>query len=157
MKFIVDTMLGKLAKWLRILGYDTIYNADYTDDDLFFKAHLEKRILLTRDTELANRMNPTYCFYITTLIVKEQLKQVLIHFNLNTTDAIFTRCTLCNELVQPLSKEEIQHKVPQFVYDTTQVFFYCKKCDKIYWPGSHIKNVKQILADINEAIKKRKR
>ena len=78
MKFIVDTMLGRLARWLRILGYDTIYNNKYTDDNLFFKAHLEKRILLTRDAELPSRMNPLYCLFIDTQNVKEQLKQFLI-------------------------------------------------------------------------------
>jgi len=152
MKFIVDVMLGKLAKWLRILGYDTIYNSQYTDNELFFKAHLEKRILLTRDKELANRMNPDFRLYITSLMVREQLKQVIIEYKLDTKNATFTRCTLCNELIQPISKNSVENKIPRFVYDSVQIFFYCDKCDKIYWPGSHIKNVNQILAELNETI-----
>lgn len=155
MKFIVDAMLGKLARWLRILGYDTLYDSQYTDDDLFFKAHLEKRILLTRDTELASRMNPDYCLYIMQQTVKEQLKQVVVEFNLNTKNKIFTRCTICNELVQPISKEEVKDKVPSFVFNSVQRFVFCKRCDKIYWPGSHIKNVEQILEELDDSIKKR--
>ena len=156
-KFIVDTMLGKLARWLRILGYDTLYNTKFTDDDLFFKAHLEKRILLTRDRELANRMNPDFCLYITPLIVREQLKQVIIKFSLNTKNAIFTRCTICNDLVQPISKDDIENEVPRIIYNSVQEFVHCKKCNKIYWPGSHIKNVNQILVELDETLKKRKR
>ena len=148
-------MLGKLARWLRIMGYDTTYNPEFTDDDLFFKAHLEKRILLTRDTELASRMNSDYCFYVASQNVKTQLKQIINKFGLNIKDSIFTRCTICNELVASISKKDVKDKVPLYVYNTTNDFFYCKKCNKFYWAGSHIKKVKQILIELDETIKKR--
>jgi len=157
MKFIVDTMLGTLAKWLRILGYDTIYDPDLTDNNLFFKAHLEKRILLTRDTELSERMNPDFCHYVNEDSVKEQLKQIIMKYNLLQRDEIFTRCTLCNELVVPIQKKNVQNRVPDYIYEVTKEFVYCKQCDKIYWPGSHIKKVRQLLNEIDESFTERNR
>lgn len=149
MKFIVDVMLGRLAKWLRILGYDAIYDSHFTDDELFFTAHQEKRVLLTRDLKLAQRMNPDYSFFISELSVKEQVKQVVKHFNLNVEDYIFTRCTLCNNLVQPVPKQEVERRVPEFVYHHVKEFYYCDRCDKIYWPGSHVKQVRQLLSRLS--------
>jgi len=150
MKFIVDVMLGKLAKWLRILGYDTVYDNQFSDEDLFFKAHQEKRILLTRDKELSQRMNPQYTFFVTELLVQEQVKHVAAKFNLNTKDFIFTRCILCNSPISTISKQEVFSKVPEYVFRTTGQFYYCPSCDKIYWPGTHIKQVREILKSLSE-------
>ena len=148
MRFIADVMLGRLARWLRILGYDTLYEANYTDDDLFFKAHREKRVLLTRDSDLAQRMNAKYCCFITEPGVSEQVKQVVAHYRLNTTDYIFSRCTLCNEPVKPIYKPLVEKRVPEFVYKSINEFYHCESCDKIYWAGSHIKLVKQVLSNL---------
>lgn len=147
-RFIADVMLGRLARWLRILGYDTLYDSNYSDDDLFFKAHQEKRILLTRDSGLAQRMNPKYCCFITEPSVPEQVKQVVAHYHLNTTDQLFSRCTLCNEPVKPMSKRLAEGRVPEFVYNSINEFYYCESCDKIYWAGSHIKLVKEVLSKL---------
>lgn len=149
MKFIADVMLGRLARWLRILGYDTLYDSSYSDDDLFFKAHQEKRILLTRDSDLAGRMNPQYCCFITEPVVSEQIKQVVTQYRLNTTDYIFSRCTVCNELVQPIDKSSVEGRVPDFVYNSIDQFYHCESCDKIYWAGSHIKLVKEVLSKLS--------
>lgn len=148
MKFIVDVMLGKLAKWLRILGYDTLYDNSYSDDDLFFKAHRQERILLTRDKELSSRMNPKYTLYITGLTVQEQVKQVVSAFNLNTTDFVFSRCTLCNSPITTIPKNDVAGKVPLYIFESTTQFYFCPTCEKIYWPGSHIKQVRAILKTI---------
>lgn len=149
MKFIVDAMLGRLARWLRILGYDTIYDANFTDDDLFFKAHQEKRILLTRDAGLAQRMNPQYCFFITDQVVQNQVKQVIKRFHLNTEEHLFTRCTLCNDIVSPMSKQFVAGRVPDFVFHSSKEFYFCERCDKIYWAGSHIRQVRELLSKLS--------
>ncbi len=149
MKFIADVMLGRLAKWLRILGYDTIYDSKFSDDDLFFRAHQEKRILLTRDSELAQRMNPKYCLFISEPSVRDQVKQVVERYRLNTKDYVFTRCTLCNDLVRPIAKKSVESQVPDFVYNSINEFYYCESCDKIYWAGSHIKQVRQLLSNLS--------
>ena len=149
MKFIADVMLGRLARWLRILGYDTIYDSQFTDDELFFRAHQEKRILLTRDSDLAQRMNSQFCFFITGQSVREQVRQVVTHFQLNTEAYLFTRCTLCNEVIKPISKNLVEDRVPEFVYHSSKEFYYCERCDKIYWAGSHIKQVRELLAKLS--------
>ena len=148
MRFIADVVLGRLARWLRILGYDTLYDSNYSDDDLFFIAHQQKRILLTRDSDLAGRMNPKYCYFIAEPSVQEQVKQVVAHYQLNTTDHIFSRCTLCNEPVKPINKSLVEGRVPEFVYHSINEFYHCQSCDKIYWAGSHIKLVKQVLSNL---------
>lgn len=149
MKFIADVMLGRLARWLRILGYDTIYDSHFTDDELFFRAHQEKRILLTRDSDLAQRMNPQYCFFITEQAVREQVKQVIAQYHLNTEQFLFTRCTLCNDPVKPISIKLVEGRVPEFVYNSSKEFCYCENCDKIYWAGSHIKQVRELLSKLS--------
>ncbi|MDZ7330880.1 MAG: Mut7-C RNAse domain-containing protein [candidate division KSB1 bacterium] len=150
MNFIADVMLGRLAKWLRILGYDTLYDSQATDDDLFFRAHQEKRILLTRDANLAGRMNPQFCLFITEADVRNQVKQVIDRFHLDTESFVFTRCTICNELVAPISRELTVGRIPEFVYQSIHEFYYCQRCDKIYWPGSHIKHVRELLAQLKK-------
>ena len=148
-KFIVDVMLGRLARWLRILGYDTLYDSHFTDDDLFFKAHQEKRILLTRDGDLARRMNPDFCFFISENFVRDQVKKVVKQFNLNIEDYIFTRCTLCNNLIREIPKKQADGRVPAFVYHSVGKFYYCDRCDKIYWSGSHIKLARELLSQLS--------
>ncbi|MBN2009701.1 Mut7-C RNAse domain-containing protein [candidate division KSB1 bacterium] len=148
MKFIVDVMLGRLAKWLRILGYDTLYDSSYTDERLFFIAHLEKRILLTRDTALANRISPAYCHFIHSQAVQEQVRDIVTTYQLDWQSHLFTRCTLCNTLTEPIPREHVRSRVPDFVWETTTQFVYCPTCDKIYWPGSHIKQVRVALAKL---------
>ena len=156
MKFIVDAMLGKLAKWLRILGYDTIYNPKLSDDDLFFKAHLENRILLTRDLELSQRVRKELGFYIKSQNLRNQLNQVVLSFNLNTQENIFTRCVLCNNSIAEIDREQIKDRLDKFIYETTDKFYFCESCDKIYWPGSHVKLAKSFLAKIKQRDKDEK-
>jgi len=151
MRFIVDVMLGSLAKWLRILGHDTLYNPSFSDDELFFKAHLENRVLLTRDKELAARVREDLCLYIQSKKLKDQLKQVFTCFPNFSEENIFTRCVLCNNLVKPVPKNEVRGRVPEYVFNSVEIFYYCNKCDKIYWEGSHIEHVKSFLIELRRS------
>lgn len=156
MKFIVDAMLGSLAKWLRILGYDTVYDPKVNDDDLFFKTHLENRILLTRDSELACRVKKGLSFLLKNENLRDQLKLAISHFELNTNEHIFTRCVLCNNRITEIKKDLIKNRLDHFIFETVDKFYFCEFCDKIYWAGSHVKLAKSFLAEINQREKNEK-
>lgn len=150
MRFLADAMLGKLAKWLRMLGYDTIYIADVDDDDLVRIAVREDRILLTRDLELCERrMVRKRCVFVDWGTTAQQLKQVFRTIGLSVPkDSLFTRCTVCNGEIVPISKEEVAERIPPYVYQTQNEFGYCGHCDKIYWRGTHVQHVLEALADV---------
>jgi uncharacterized protein with PIN domain len=90
-------------------------------------------------------MNPRYCFFISDQAVREQLKQIITHYQLNVEDYLFSRCTLCNSSIEAIAKEKVRGQVPEFVYSSMDEFYYCASCDKIYWAGSHIKQVRELL------------
>lgn len=143
MKFIVDCMLGKLAKWLRMLGYDTKFILDADDDDLVRIAVKEDRILLTRDSLLCmRRMVRNRCIFIDWGKTSDQVKQVFSALNLAVIESnMFTRCTICNEQIKHIDKSDVKGKVPSFVYKTQNEYGCCVKCDKIYWRGTHVQHV----------------
>ncbi|HID93458.1 MAG TPA: hypothetical protein EYP60_05110 [bacterium (Candidatus Stahlbacteria)] len=140
MRFIVDFMLGKLARKLRILGFDTIYVRVTNRDEILRKALAEKRVLLTRSHAFPKRED---ILIINSEYVKEQLKEVMSTFKLKPKP--FTRCIICNTLLQSVKKEAVKGKVPFFVFQTHDDFVYCKKCNKFYWKGSHYKNMVEKL------------
>jgi len=140
-KFIADDMLGKLAKWMRILGYDTVYYRTQIDNELIEQAQKEKRILLTRDIQLSRN------WLVPTLLIKEetideQLKQVIQRFNLEIEEGLFSRCPKCNTLLTEIKKEEIKEKIPEYVYQSYNEFWICPTCKRYYWAGTHWMNIK---------------
>ncbi|HDQ00202.1 MAG TPA: hypothetical protein ENN22_13615 [bacterium] len=145
MRFVVDVMLGKLARWLRILGYDTIYQPDFSDDDLFFCSYLENRVLLTRDRALAGRMHKDRVLLLNDTDLKSQLTEVVQCFDLKTEGLVFSRCTICNQKIIPVEKAVVADRVPAYIFDTICQFYYCQNCDKVYWEGSHLQHAKQFL------------
>ncbi len=151
MKFICDDNLGKLAKWLRTLGYDTPFSQDIEDTELVSKALKEDRIILSRDQELKRfKSAEKKLFLLSSNQPLEQLKAVLTKFNLRTEEKNhFTRCLVCNTVLVPVPKKEVENKVPPFVFKTQEKFFYCSKCDKFYWAGTHVKNLKKKISEEN--------
>lgn len=140
-------MLGKLAKWLRMLGYDTTYIPDADDDELVRIAVREDRILLTRDRRLCDRrMVRKRCVFVDWGSTKEQVRQVVRELNLDVDrEALFTRCAVCNGEIAPVSKPSIADRVPPYVYATQSEFGYCAGCDRIYWRGTHVQHVLEAL------------
>jgi uncharacterized protein with PIN domain len=137
MRFIADCMLGKLAKWLRILGYDTLYFHAISDEELRNNALTTGRILLTRDTRLFNHIPSNQGLFIASDHVAEQLKQVVLAFHLDWSQRMLTRCLECNTVLERIAKEEIEPLVPDFIYHTHTDFARCPQCGKIFWKGSH--------------------
>ncbi len=128
-------MLGTLAKWLRILGFDTLFDPALDDYQLMRLARAEDRVLLTRDRELARRHG------VRTLLVEsehldEQIRQVLADLDLEP-ERSFTRCPVCNEPLQPIDRQAVKERVPAYVARTHQTFKICPACQRVYWRGTH--------------------
>jgi uncharacterized protein with PIN domain len=145
MKLLCDHMLGSLAKWLRIFGFDTIYPDATMNDDLVLQiAQREKRLLISRDKELLIRAKKTLVpvLEIHTTDLTEQLQQVLKEIPLDEKK-ILTRCTLCNTPLQSIVKEAIKEKIPEKVFQTRNEFWVCPSCSKYYWMGTHYENMRE--------------
>jgi len=138
-------MLGRLAKWLRVLGYDTTYFPHLDDDQLVRLARAEGRLLLTRDRGLAQRRG-LQCLLIESDHLEEQLGQVLAEPTL-TEEHSFSRCPVCNTPLQKVKKPELEGRVPPHIFRTHKDFSLCPNCDKIYWPGTHWARMQEKLAE----------
>ncbi len=151
-RFILDVHLGKLAVYLRFLGYDTLYRNDYQDDELAKVSTMERRILLTRDNALLKRRTITYGYYIHSTKVDEQLKEVFRRFQLSLAPSWQPRCTRCNSQLQPIAKEQILDRLLPETRKHYHQFSYCAVCDHIYWEGSHYRNMFRYLRKITDEI-----
>lgn len=148
MKFICDDNLGKLAKWLRTLGYDTLFSRTISDSQLLSKALNEDRVILTRDTKLVKLKVASKYLLIESDKPLEQLKQVKDKFNLETSEEkLFTRCLVCNTPLNSIEKEKIKDKAPPYVYETQENFVFCSKCKKIFWSGTHVQKMTERLKE----------
>ena len=148
-KFLADDMVGKLAKWLRILGYDVRYYHSIDDEKLISTANSERRILLTRDSKIADPGRVRQCVFLESDDYRAQLRRVLTLFALKPgRDKIFSRCLICNEKLVEIDRERAKGKVPPFVFETRERFIACEKCNKIYWKGTHNERVEEVLKDI---------
>ncbi len=148
MKFIADEMLGQLAKWLRICGYDTLYFRHIRDSEILRLSIVENRILLTRDTLLIRRRGIHNFLFITCDQPFEQIRQVIKMFNLTYPAEPFSRCVKCNYLLEPNIKEEACKTVPEYVCKTQNIFGKCPGCCRIYWRGTHYARMEKILRDL---------
>ena len=135
-KFAADRMLGRLVKWLRVLGCDVIYGPHLTGYGLIRAARAEGRLILTRDRHLKQKQPPPFIM-IESNDHHEQLCQVMRECRLDSGAALFTRCLSCNSLLQVRAKETVATLVPPYVFSTVKKFSYCPRCQRVYWPGTH--------------------
>ncbi|MFH1201495.1 MAG: Mut7-C RNAse domain-containing protein [Candidatus Omnitrophota bacterium] len=148
-KFILTRELGRLAKWLRIIGYDTFYYQAGNPSTLIISALRQERIILTRNTRIGSHPG-LKIIRINSDFVKEQLGQVLKDLNISPDkNLMFSRCIICNEELIKAQKNSIMDKVPEFVYKTNADFVSCPRCKRIYWRGTHWGNVKEIIAKLS--------
>ena len=137
-RFLADSMLGKLATWLRIIGCDVLYFKSISGDEIIEKAIADKRTILTRDTLLIKRRSiKNRYFFVEGDDYRKQLKQVAAHFNIEPLKNIFTRCLLCNNILEDIQKEFIKDSVPPYVFETQKDFKICPSCNKVYWQATH--------------------
>ena len=140
MKFVADAMLGRLAKWLRILGHDTAYFPNLEDQELVRLARAEDRVLLTRDTELTRRRG-LRCVLLESDGFEEQLGQLLRELSLDVNGP--PRCAICNALLEAIDRATAKGRVPPYVYRCHTDFTLCPACDKVYWRGTHWQRMRE--------------
>ena len=146
MKFVVDAMFGRLARWLRMSGYDTIYDIDLKDGRLVAIAKKEERVVVTRDKEVYSRATKDglKATFISSLDFLEQLKQMIDeHGVIFRGTPELSRCPRCNEELFRVDKKDIKAKLPERVGDEYDEFWVCQGCGKVYWHGGHWKNIKE--------------
>lgn len=143
--FLVDGMLGRLARWLRILGYDTLFESSAGDWELVRRARAENRLLLTRDRQLAARRGVS-ALLIESDELAAQLRQVVAAVG-PSADGAFTRCPVCNARLSPMRRRAARERVPLHVYNTHREFRFCSGCDRVYWRGTHWARMKEFLDD----------
>lgn len=158
MKFIVDSNAGKLARWLRIMGYDALFFKDIEDSILVDIALREGRVILTRDTQIMKRRVITKDQVKACLLQhddpKKQLSQVITELKLDCYLKQFTRCLECNEELLSKTKEDIKELVPPYVFRTQTQYMQCPSCQRIYWRGTHWQRMKEELDKIAQTIAK---
>lgn len=135
MKFLADNMLGRLATWLRLLGYDTAYPRHADDPELARIARAEDRVLLTRDVELTRR-RALQALLIESEKVEDQLVQVFRTHALSVRQA-FSRCAVCNVPLQVTDKNAVESEIPPYIRTTQNQFRRCPQCSRVYWRGTH--------------------
>src|SRR5262245_31607638 len=138
-RFIADVMVGKLARWLRILGWDVLYDNRFEDDQILRIAEAEDRTILTRDVAL-HQSAGSRSLLIEDDDYQDQVRQVIARLNLREF-SLFSRCTECNTPLLDTDKESVFLKVPPYVYLTQERFAVCPTCDRVYWKGSHANEI----------------
>ena len=136
LRFAADKMLGRLAKWLRIIGQDVIYGQHLSGQGLVRAATRERRIMLTRDRRIWRR-NRDQSIFIRDDHFRGQFKQVVEACALDPFAGLLTRCVECNEPLQPIAKEQVKDTVPPYVFETQEVFSLCSGCRRVFWPATH--------------------
>ena len=144
-RFVLDTHLGRLATYLRLLGFDTLYRNDYDDPELVRISVEEKRILLTRDRALLERRAVTHGYSVKGTDPRPQLREIVDHFDLRRQAAPFSRCLRCNEPLRPVPREAVLERLPPRTRREQHEFRVCLRCDRVVWRGSHYRRMRRLV------------
>ena len=136
-RFVLDGHLGKLARALRLLGFDCAYDRDADDPAIIERAGTERRIILTRDRELLKSNAVTHGYWIRHTDPREQVAEVVERFDLRTQVRPFTRCSVCNGFIEPADLQEARREAPERVREWCNEYYRCSACGKLYWKGTH--------------------
>ncbi|HLK86155.1 MAG TPA: Mut7-C RNAse domain-containing protein [Candidatus Binataceae bacterium] len=147
-RFAADRMLGRLARWLRLLGADVLFDPALGGGGLLARARAEGRIALTRDKRLRTASD---ALYLEGNLLRDQLREVLARFPFHPHRAAFTRCSCCNEPLCEASREAMARRVPPFVYASQERFLRCPRCNRVYWRATHPERIRRELDAIGLA------
>ncbi|MBI1938844.1 MAG: Mut7-C ubiquitin/RNAse domain-containing protein [Ignavibacteriales bacterium] len=144
-KFVLDVHLGALAKYMRMLGFDTKYQNDFLDEQIIEISLKEKRTALTRDVGILKQKKLTHGYYVRNTKPVKQIEEIIIRFDLKNEINEFSRCVRCNTILSSIEKEKVINEIPPKVRIAQSEFFYCSVCDKIYWKGTHYEKMKVMI------------
>lgn len=147
-RFVADNHLGRLAAYLRMLGFDTLYRNDYQDPELAYIASQQERILLTRDRRLLMRKVVQYGYCLRSLEPREQLDEVARRYNLLERAQPFRRCLKCNHLLEKVEKSEVIERLLPLTRRYYDEFAICPACQQIYWKGSHFEHMQNLIDEM---------
>ncbi len=151
-RFILDVHLGKLARYLRLLGFDTLYRNDYEDAELARLASEQHRILLTRDRDLLKRAVVTHGCYVRAIDPRRQVEEVLDRLDLYRAIRPVLRCPRCNGLLAGVPKQRVWERLPLHTRHCVEVFWECGECQQVYWEGSHMPRIRQFIQELRARV-----
>jgi uncharacterized protein with PIN domain len=147
-KFILDVHLGRLAKYLRLCGFDTLFSAYYDDPEIMETAQKEGRVIITRDRLLLKRAGQEAGYLVRSQYHDDQLIEVFGRYDLRRHVRLFSRCITCNTLLEEAEKSDIAHRLQADTSKYFSKFKRCPTCDRIFWEGSHYDNMKRIINQV---------
>jgi uncharacterized protein with PIN domain/sulfur carrier protein ThiS len=150
-RFVLDVHLGKLARTLRLLGFDCVWRNDIKDEELAAISVAEQRILLTRDRGLLKRAEVAHGYLVRESDRRRQAIEVLRRFDLFGAISPFGRCLECNGVLEPVAKFDVEHRLPARTRRDFDDFRKCPRCDRIYWKGSHYDRLAALVQDVRRA------
>ena len=148
LRFIADVNLGKLARKLRLLGFDTFYHNKLEDDEIVNISLVEKRSILTRDVGILKHNAVTHAYWVRSDEPFEQLKEVVKRFQLENQMKPFTRCSKCNQKLKAVEKSRIIDQLDERTGKFFDEFFQCTDCDQVYWKGSHYDRILSLIKEV---------
>lgn len=144
-RFVIDTHLGGLARRLRMLGFDTVYERHYLDVNIVAVSVAENRIILTRDRGILKNKAVTHGYWLRCVETDDQVREVLDRFDLHGQMTPFARCLECNGLIARVDKNQVADQLPPRTAEVFEDFYKCESCGKVYWKGSHYDRMKTII------------
>ena len=151
-RFVLDTHLGKLARYLRLLGFDSRYRNNFTDEELAGISSTDRRILLTRDRLLLQRSIVTHGCFVRSDDPKQQVIEVLRRFDLGDDIRPLTRCIRCNGTLSVVHKDRVYHRLEPKTQRYYEEFRICDRCRQVYWKGSHFRKMNRLIVEFRQAL-----
>lgn len=149
-KFVVDVNLGKLARKLRLLGFDSLYRNDLSDHEIVTSSVQQRRIILTRDRAILKHSSVTHGYWVRNTQPTAQISEVVERLQLINNFRPFTRCSYCNEALHRVDKSLIRELLPNRIYQLFKLFMRCDGCQRIYWQGSHYERIDQWIKQLQQ-------
>jgi uncharacterized protein len=150
--FVLDVHLGSLSRYMRMAGFDALYMNNYTSKELVSISKTEQRTILTKDKNLLKRSEVTHGYWVRSFETEEQLKEVIVRFQLEDRMTPFTRCLVCNTPLSKIIKDEVKHQLPQKVEESQKEFKKCPECGRVYWKGTHYEKMHGFIDKLKKSL-----